>query len=689
MAKKKKQKKIKRELEKFQRTGRYWDWLKTMENEPASPDLQKEKERVCRDLAGRAVRSPEAFQEFCRETEALSEIPSFPDMNFLLALRDFMGGAGTEGSFSAVGGLSPPVQALYEKARSLSDDKGPSRKILTLLERFVKQPEKISRRHYQDLARLLNGLDIAAPVKALGEEIGHFRKLNHKAVLTGPLEKVRSIDLGKADRSLASIFRRLPEPLGQVLRFPFCMQAALFLKNCGQRPQARWLAAFLNRLEYLAPHIVGEKADQVLQDLALEHPSALELHDTFAIKESFVSAEIEEKFQILTRIRKSIYLTLHQECDGFRTPDDEDSEQIGSLAELLAYCYNHILTELVTLKSDLSKRDQKNLVRIMDPMIAQDLDIIEDEDGGGFPYLLIARAAAAGCMGKRLALLGIVTDRKSGTGRLRSVVERIFNDLPLPDKQDLDWITKQWGDYLCLSSRAMATILIKLQPDRELTEHFVYRVWGHFVAACSVLGSIDNPFSNMIMGRDLHEDVQEAFLHKKREIRLLYKDFPQLNIIREFLTLFPNGRLDREGLQKWYEITWSDPSLSMYFDDMIIVTASPLMGGMSDGLDSLLDLLIADSRPKQHPMGEQLLQFFKDHDEDFRKMPQDRLEEVMNIIFDLFEGVRHDGTLAIRLFNIISIRVDSGEKGLEWIRDELMRHLKTRIQSRGKTGKKR
>ena len=118
----KQERRIKKELEKLWRRGRYWEWLALVEKENLHRDYTREEQEAWNDLVKKALRVPANLEEFWTHLPAVKKYPSFPDFQCLRLLADFVEGKEVRAELAALRNLTFPAESFRQKALSWRED---------------------------------------------------------------------------------------------------------------------------------------------------------------------------------------------------------------------------------------------------------------------------------------------------------------------------------------------------------------------------------------------------------------------------------------------------------------------------------------------------------------------------------------------------------------------------------------
>ncbi len=179
-----KKKRIRRDLDKYYRVGRYWDLLRLLEDEGLVSEHAREHKEAWKAVIKQALKQERAFTRFCREVGALKVLPECPRLSLPDAPQGFYRGPehrrrspGAEGIDSRMpksSGPTSPPSLLRPCTRE---------KLTSLLEKFVREPDKITRRYFEQVAELVPMTLLGVNVSRLGESISLARRFNQKAAV--------------------------------------------------------------------------------------------------------------------------------------------------------------------------------------------------------------------------------------------------------------------------------------------------------------------------------------------------------------------------------------------------------------------------------------------------------------------------------------------------------------------------
>ena len=171
----KQEKRIRKELEKHWRAGRYWEWLALLERENLRRNYGREEQEAWNNLIKRAYRMPANLQDFWSRFPEIKNPPATPEIQCLRILGDFAAGRDVADRLASLKNLPFPAEAFRQMALSWKEDLFPEKKIRGILDTFIHHPEKVTAKYYAELAGLLAEAPLAAPMASLGAKLDPFR----------------------------------------------------------------------------------------------------------------------------------------------------------------------------------------------------------------------------------------------------------------------------------------------------------------------------------------------------------------------------------------------------------------------------------------------------------------------------------------------------------------------------------
>jgi hypothetical protein len=556
-----KKKRVRRDLEKLFRTGRYWEFLRLVEE----GDLRSAQAGECKEawklLVRQALMRQEAFADFCREVGTLKVHPAFPDFQLLMHLRKTLSSEGPASPWPSLKGLSPEAERLRGGFEQYTGFQGREEKLKRVLGKFLATPEKITRRVYEDLAEVSRLPDFARQVSALGELIPAYRQLNQKTAVSRGRLGVDYGHLKHLDRLLQNRSRQLPAATREILLFPFVDQLSIMVRRLAPELKPAEAAGLLRSVPFLLPSLAGERAGELQKKLLFEQsngiaPADLEMK---ALQQEVPDWSFEEKLTFLGKIRLLLRKTSASSRDANPSTmfldevepgaEDDDADRF---ATVVVFLYQNILAEISRRSGEISSRDRKELIKVMEPTILQDLDLLIDAMGGPEPLIRFLDAAmAAKCAGTKLGLFGLLV---SGAFRDRDLQKRssaLLDQSPPATTQDMQWLADEWEDLYFPHAQALAPLLTRYEDNLPLLLPLATRLCAILEASLLEATVFDDlvgfPFGPKKAPRHaVSEDV--AIFRRHLEALAPHKE---LDLVRLYLRCHVDGRLTSEAQRCW------------------------------------------------------------------------------------------------------------------------------------------
>ena len=250
----------------------------------------------------------------------------------------------------------------------------------------------------------------------------------------------------------------------------------------------------------------------------------------------------------------------------FERPDFEDMDFLDDeelmekeefegqhLSRAVLLLHRSALKDIGDRTAKMSPREKKELVRIMEPVLFQDLEYIFDTvENPGESLDLLASAIDAGCAGTRLGLVAVLAGARFRKTDVRKRAEKHLDQSPPPTPEDMEWLAKEWGDLYYPSIRALKPLLIRYRTEKALTGPLA-------VELCSMteFALIENTIENELMSLPglpaellgVSKPEEPGIL--RRELVAL-TEYEALEPIRYFLKCYPKDRFTVEGHLCWF-----------------------------------------------------------------------------------------------------------------------------------------
>ena len=477
-----KKKRIRRDLDKYYRAGRHWDLLRLLEDQRLVSEHAREHKEAWTAVVKQALKEERAFTRFCREVGALKVLPDAPDFRFLMRLKGFIEGRNTAAEVLELKGLTPDTDKLRSEFTAFASSSMPREKLTSLLEKFVREPGKITRRYFEQVAELVPMTSLGVNVSHLGESISLARRFNQKAAVARGWDGVDLRRLELLDGRLLRVSQSLPAALREILLNPFVHNIAVMCRRLAPDASSNRAAQLVRSIPFLLPRLAGEKFQELERKLLVHRGEWVEASGTRsqALQRKVEGLSIEDKVILLNGLRLRIQDRPSREpdfdlLDFFDEDDDEDDDDFleeekaddVNLARVLLLLHRSILQDISRRLSELSPRERKELVRVMEPILLRDLDFILDTMESADELLSFLDAAiGAGCAGTRMGLLAVLAGAHYRHGDLRKRAEKLLDQSAAPTLQDMEWLAKEWSELYYPSARSLKPLLVRYQ-ERE------------------------------------------------------------------------------------------------------------------------------------------------------------------------------------------------------------------------------
>ena len=675
-------KRAKKELEKLQRSGRHMEWLATAQTLPLTPELQREIDKAWQEAQRRALRTPEAFDDFCRLRGSVGNLPPTPEVAFLLTLADLMdsGGAPEAEALFAVNDLTGLFLAAQKQLRQALAAARDWRDIEAQLALFERTPEKIARKHYQTLAAHFSGTLFEQPFLTLGNSMTVFRKLNHKTNLLKPPSDRFLDGLDLADQQAWNATGSFSPALRRLVLLPFAAQVLLHLRQSEPTPANHQVQQLALAVELTFMHAARPLVSNELFDLLFaEEDGTLTDGALRTMEQAFPDASFERKLALLRDVRRAFDHQPHRELDVnpffaefLANPPNKEIER------LLISFYKGTLQEIGRRGPHLTPRDRRALVAFLDPLLAMDATRLSTPTGGRQALAgMLRQAEEAGCMGCRLATSAHFVAIAAKDGQLEAIAAKALHEAPTPGLADLGWIMHEYGSQAIRSPALLQALFTKIQGNGDLAQRLAQAVWREVNA--EIMGNaFAAQFDALPGGRGRKTSASQAIPPAAlKELAELANQVAALEPLRRLLTIFPDGNINVDALKQWFTDAWTPEGDCALF----IETALALIGSAKEA--SLFDEMLLSGRRDALPASLQqlnftkpLFDFLREHADDFRLIPTQTIEIIVENIFPHLEREPDFSALLIRTYNAMCTRAAAGETDCIALRDALDEQLR-------------
>jgi hypothetical protein len=679
-------KRIRRDIEKYTRMGRYWELLRLLKDEGLTTEHAREEGEAWKAVIKQALRSEQAFQQFLNEVGSFERQPGGPDCRLLMLLKDFIEKMGSAEAILQLKGLSADAERIRLKVAALASRASDFSRLRVLLEKFVKEPEKITRRYFEDLAVMLPSPQLITAARRLGDLIPVARRFNHKAAVARGWAGIDFMSLERLDSGVARVSGGLPPALREVLLFPFIHNLALMCRRLALKASRRNATELVHSIPFLLPKLAGEKMGDIERELLIREGDWVEADygQEGALEQKMSAMSLEEKVMLLGGLRAKAQDTPAEE-PGFgdlvfeeEGDDDDDddfsgngSSQARNLARSLLTAHRSILGDISLRAPKLPSREKKDLVRVMEPVLLQDLDFIFDhvryfEDVESF----LERAMESGCTGVRMGLLALLISGSFCKTDLRGEAERHLDRLPPPTREDMQWLARRWNELFYPKARALRPLFLRCRGDATLLSPFAVQLC--ILVEQDILDSMIKPaflsfplFSFAEVESPRPEDPGIL----RRELDDL-SEFKVLDVVRHFLRCYSKDRLDLEG-----NLCWLNAMRAIRPDEVWGVALEDLKKYETIHSHAQSMLRIRELSSIISGKVQAVLLFMKEHQEEVSKLPVVELEALLDGLINYPEILQDHSSVLVQINNRLHERFMGGEESVRTLLDRVKKTL--------------
>jgi hypothetical protein len=658
----KKQKKVRKDLERLFRTNRYWEWLAIVDQRELAGQLSGPYEMAWHTLIRKALRTAQGFEEWCEKAPTLRrpvrarDQSLLPDYTFLMGLWDFLEGKKNARDMTAPKGLSPPARALCEGVSHIDPDGFPETAIRRLLRPFVEKPQSVTRRQYNELAKALKSSSMEKPVREMGGMLAQLREITGKRAVGSPPDARLDDRFSNLDEMCAMLGRSLPGPLSMLLTLPLCWRLADFIAELPSPYFSERVARLASSMPFLFPRMVGEKAEAVNRALSFTGKGFEQAQSFARLGGPPEKAAFEDQVKMLGVLRRSVRqkeTPEDLELDLFEELFVEDEEPQEQRA--LRLTYEAILEGIELRKKSLGMKERRELAAFMDRIGAEDIPfLMGGPDDANQLASLLMRFIRAGCAGRQLSLLALVAGRRSRTHDLERSAREILKESGPMEKTDLRRFLERSKDLYFPHLSAMIPVFDLLGEDQDLWDLVVSElVEGAESAILADVAMDRSPFfwAFRTEGAGFERTMGSAL---RKELNGLGA-YPQIEPLRAFMNCFPKGFV-KGGYYCWLTYLRQERRHVPW-----LVEKVPTIGGALEVPD-----IVFDVKPIQNVFRDQLadvVRFLTEHADDFAHM---ETEAAWKILFPLLPHAAkapHGGALLLKTLDIFEKRAHEGDEG--------------------------
>lgn len=677
-----KKKRVRRDLEKYQRSGRHWELLQLLDSDNAASAHAREHKEAWQAVVRQAVKDRSAFERFCGEVGSLKRHPADPDFRLLILLKGFAENRNSTQAILQLNGLTPAAEQLRSRFNTFVSNPVPyNGKLKSLLEKFIREPDKITRRYYEQVAELLAVSPLSAKVSDLGWYIRTIRSLNQKAAMSWGWNNVPLAAMKNLDQKVLLLSGDLPPALQDILLHPFVCNLAAFCRRLAPETTLQHATRCVKAFSFLFQRLAGDRWTTIKSRLLdnLEGWAMGTDHDPATLEERLSRLPLEAKVALLAHLRRRYerYASRSERLPMGACLDEADDDwlyegQKGFThpARAILAVHRSLLAEFSLRTRTLPPREKRELVRIMEPILCTDLPCVIEAMAGPEELAEFLRSILdSGCAGTRLGMLGLLAGAFYRDRELQKRAEKVLDQHAEPSMDEVRWLADQWIELYYPSARSLRPLLKRYADHRRLLLLFVNRLCCEVESELAdfAAGAGLTDFMADLVSADRKQPLKNPGI-LRRELEEL-QDYSVLDLARLFLACYPDDRLTRQGHLRWFSILHtSQPEGFWHYlgDDLRRFQRTH---GMGSHLPATLD-------PYRAIQGEKVaavLLFLKERLKELPTVPTDDLGPLLDNLLQYPEHLTREHRLLIQINNLFLVRLESG--------DETVRPLVERINN--------
>jgi len=603
-----KQKRVLKKINKLWRTGKYWEWLRLVEQEGLVAAQAPQWQEAWQNLSRRALRLPNHLEEFWERLPKLKNIPDNPDIVFIRLLQDFLDDEAVRPEIGSLTGLSPAAQLLRDKILAWSWDSGQDKKIDRIIKVLVNQPEKVTGRTFTELNKLLKTAPLSESLQSLSKDINQIRKFNAKAAVIRNWVGLTDQELKMLDNRLDRVARSLTPALREVLLYPFIYQAVQLFERLVDREVFDELAHLAAVMPFIFSQAAGPQAEDIknrCRQLAGEIGTEAEVDDY--LKQA-LSQDLEAKIAVLGKVRLALRAL----------------NPSGKLIRRFYNLYERVMDEIGDRQGQLAPRERFDLMQVMDPLIYGDLDwLMDDPEALRF---FLNRVLNSGCGGVLISTLALLTGERTANQPLKQKAWANLRNLPYPGDNELIRILDDFEQIIFPNVRLVKD-LIELYPTEVGLRSLLFERLGAELKMFLLTSAMGLKFEKSAsINQSLKKVLQQTVQKFKQDLAEL-EDYEEVVVLKDLAECFSEGYLTTQGYRALFQKVYNRlPS----FDDLIfqIDRYFPDIRGIGHDFDELfLNMAAGDWLDKQEEL---LFQFILEHHDDLRNASLESIELVVD-----------------------------------------------------------
>ena len=349
--------------------------------------------------------------------------------------------------------------------------------------------------------------------------------------------------------------------------------------------------------------------------------------------------------------------------DFFDEEDDDEMEEeqrasAAHLANTLLVVYRNILKDISLRNPTLPPREQRELARVMEPILCFDLRFVFEVMEGSGEFVSFLRAILdAGCVGARLGLLGLLAGARYRDRDLQARAEKVLDQTAEPTAEDMKWLASEWIELYYPLARSLRPLLQRYADRRELLMRFTTKLCSEVELELFESTERDHAsglFSDLFRGFGPQKSKNPATL--RRELAEL-NDYDILNLTRLFLGCYPEDRLTMEGHLCWFNTLHSLQPEVFWLHCIDELRRHEKMQEAGRG-DFLLGMMV---KGFENEKVKALLLFMEEHLDELSTLPFEVLDPLMDELLQYPQVLTRQQRLLIHLNNVLVKRLEAGE----------------------------
>jgi len=651
----KQEKRLRKELEKHWRAGRYWEWLALAEKENLRRDFPREEQEAWKNLIKRAFRLPANLLDFWSHLPEIKNPPQNPEVQCLRILGDFAAGRDAAESLAALKNLPFPAETFRQKALAWKEDLFPEKKIRGILETFIRYPEKITAKYYAELAGLLAEAPLAAPMASLGAKLDPFRRLNRKGKGNKRISPYRLLkELSDADSYLKEISGTFSPPLREILLYPFLFQLTFYFQQNAASGEASRLLPVASAMPFLFLRAAGEKRAE-FQKQFLGAGRTLSGPDRSYLERAIAGGSLEEKASLLGRLMS---LLRKEKGDQYLDPFRD--------------LYQGLLLDLAKRAESLPEREKRELAQVVNNQLLRDLGLLldcfdEPEDLKAFLRPLIS----IGLGNRKLAVFILILAEKLRDKDLKKQVQEALQSLGGPTEEEIFWVLDGFADLVFPEVGSLRPILDMAGEAAPFLPKLVQRVQDELQLLLLDQAIGRTAFGPLPPWFDREgADLKTQYQIWRRELAAL-SAYPSFSILREVLACYPEGYFTEPGFRRFLDLM-HEKNQGLNWLGALLQNQKRLFSSLRE----LQDGLPFEFSPEDFlfKMENTILLFLAERFAVLKTAAPETIESLAGLFLEKRLG-RKDVALLIRFGNLLGERISAGETRLHPLQEKIQQRL--------------